>query len=263
MKKLKSWTKVLLWLGGLFVGFIILGAIIGPRPPAPNAETARPQETAEKPAAETGEAMYRIGADGGDSTYVPAPAKPETEMPDKADVEPKAAPPARLDATVLRVVDFCTIEVKLDDGKVETVRLLGIDAAKPEPEWAARAKEELECELMQGGVKPGLGSYPYLKRVALVIDPKCPQRDEKGRLLAHVHYFDKISFDSAARQGEQEVQNYWKDFVKFGLNNAQTWLIQGGVVKFQTKYQLSKTMTKQYQDDEKIAKENGEGIWEM
>jgi len=193
--------------------------------------------------------LKEIVSEGERERWVSSPGQSEPAAADS-----KAAPPARFDATVLRVVDFCTIEVKLDDGKVETVRLLGIDVAKPGPIQAARAEKVLKDELMEGGVRAGMRRYPYFKRVALVFDPKCPRRDETGRLLAHAYYLDRVIYDLVEHL-KGGAQGHWESPQKSGLNTIQSLLLQDGLVRFQTKYHLSEKMTKQYKDDEKISQE--------
>jgi micrococcal nuclease len=102
-----------------------------------------------------------------------------------------AGPP---NATVTRVVDGDTVEVRFDDGRTETVRLLGVDAPEVsgdvDPaefegipntdagrewlrEWAHRATAFATRRLADA-------------RVRVVTDPEADQRDRYGRLLAYV-----------------------------------------------------------------------------
>jgi len=82
---------------------------------------------------------------------------------------------ARLKATVTRVVDGDTIDVRKKSGKTIRVRLLGIDT--PEVyggvECGGRAASALMKQLATG-------------RVGLKTDPRQPRYDRYGRLLAYV-----------------------------------------------------------------------------
>ncbi|AEH24606.1 thermonuclease [Pyrococcus yayanosii CH1] len=105
-----------------------------------------------------------------------------------------------LTGVIIKVVDGDTVYVRLDNGTVEKVRLVGVDTPELEPagmypgeydgiknitclvEWGFRAKEFAE-EWLEG------------KRVILVLDPLQPKRDRYGRLLAYV-YVDGVDFNA-------------------------------------------------------------------
>ncbi|WP_172456959.1 thermonuclease family protein, partial [Nocardia farcinica] len=82
-------------------------------------------------------------------------------------------------ATVVKVVDGDTLDVRYDDGREDTVRVLGIDTPETEhpnipvecwgPEAAAFASNELAG-----------------RRVSLSTDPAQDERDRYKRLLAFV-----------------------------------------------------------------------------
>ncbi|AFK22497.1 putative endonuclease [Pyrococcus sp. ST04] len=99
---------------------------------------------------------------------------------------------SELHGEVIRVVDGDTLYVKLENGKLVKVRLVGIDAP------------ELEPELMHPGEYPGvtniscLVKYAYVardflknatlgKEVILVFDSKQGREDKYGRLLVYLY----------------------------------------------------------------------------
>lgn len=88
-------------------------------------------------------------------------------------VEAAATTQRFIEGVVIRNHDGDTITVKLDNGKEENVRLLGIDTAEiAQGKWGARAREYTRSVV--GG-----------KRVRIVFDVQ--ERDRYGRLLAYVY----------------------------------------------------------------------------
>lgn len=83
-------------------------------------------------------------------------------------------------AEVIRVIDGDTIEVRLD-GRIQTVRYLGVDA--PEIDWAAGQHQEYALDAAQANRELVSG-----ERVRLVFDTT--KYDIYGRLLAHVFVGD-------------------------------------------------------------------------
>jgi micrococcal nuclease len=110
-----------------------------------------------------------------------------------ATAHPAAAPST--EALVTEVIDGDTVRVRFDDGRVETVRLLGVDA--PETR-AASTPEEFEgvpateagrrC-LRAAGERATAFAVDRLagERVGLGFDPESDRRGGFGRLLAYVY----------------------------------------------------------------------------
>jgi micrococcal nuclease len=92
---------------------------------------------------------------------------------------------ARFDASVVATIDGDTIDVRLDDGRVERVRILGADT----PETKDRRKP-VQC------FGPEASAYTHARlggrQVSLETDSEV--RDKYGRLLAYV-YVDGERFD--------------------------------------------------------------------
>jgi micrococcal nuclease len=92
---------------------------------------------------------------------------------------------ARFDVSVVATVDGDTIDVRIDDGRVERVRILGADT----PETKDRRKP-VQC------FGPEASAYTHARlsgrRVSLETDSEV--RDKYGRLLAYV-YLDGERFD--------------------------------------------------------------------
>ncbi|QDX40346.1 thermonuclease family protein [Salarchaeum sp. JOR-1] len=111
----------------------------------------------------------------------------------------------RYTATVTNVADGDTVDVELDDGATETIRILGIDT--PETAGNADAENPYEWEGLgdeSDGRDPD-GEYPYLSEwganasllaeetlagetVEFAFDPNEGVRGPYGRLLATIHY---------------------------------------------------------------------------
>ncbi len=92
---------------------------------------------------------------------------------------------ARFDASVVATIDGDTIDVRIDDGRVERVRILGADT----PETKDRRKP-VQC------YGPEASAYTHARlagrQVSLETDSEV--RDKYGRLLAYV-YVDGERFD--------------------------------------------------------------------
>ncbi len=92
---------------------------------------------------------------------------------------------ARFDASVVETIDGDTIDVRIDGGRVERVRILGADT----PETKDRRKP-VQC------FGPEASAYTHARlggrRVSLETDSEV--RDKYGRLLAYV-YVDGERFD--------------------------------------------------------------------
>ncbi len=99
---------------------------------------------------------------------------------------PTAGPP-REPATVLEVVDGDTIRVWLRDGRVETVRLIGLDT--PETRHPYRL---VECFGREASAK--VAALLADRRVTLEADPSQGEWDRYGRLLRYVWLPDGRNF---------------------------------------------------------------------
>jgi micrococcal nuclease len=90
-------------------------------------------------------------------------------------------------ATVVRVVDGDTVEVQLDDGAVDRVRLIGIDT----PE-VFDPRKQVQCF----GREASAHAHELLdgQAVALELDPSPGERDIYGRLLAYLWLPDQRNF---------------------------------------------------------------------
>jgi micrococcal nuclease len=99
---------------------------------------------------------------------------------------------ARFDASVVATVDGDTIDVRIDDGRVERVRILGADT----PETKDRRKP-VQC------FGPEASAYTHARlsgrQVSLETDSEA--RDKYGRLLAYVYVDGKRYDDELLRLG--------------------------------------------------------------
>jgi micrococcal nuclease len=104
-----------------------------------------------------------------------------------ATVAVAAAQQAPVPATVLNVVDGDTVEVQLEDGRTERVRLIGIDT----PEIVDPA-QPVQCF----GAEASARAHVLLdgQSVALELDATQGERDFFGRLLAYVWLPDSRNF---------------------------------------------------------------------
>lgn len=99
------------------------------------------------------------------------------------------------DATVTRVVDGDTVEVRLGDGSTETVRLLGVDAPEtgfePDPaEYEGVPNTTAGRRCLRAAAENAtafLRDRVAGERVRLETDPTADRRGDFGRLLAYVH----------------------------------------------------------------------------
>jgi micrococcal nuclease len=119
------------------------------------------------------------------STMPSTPAAPGDAIPADSDT---------VNATVTRVVDGDTVEIRYDDGSTATVRLLGIDTPEtrggtnpaefegvPETE-AGRACLADEADEATRALETLAGGEP----VVVAVDPQSDRRDRYDRLLAYV-----------------------------------------------------------------------------
>lgn len=112
-------------------------------------------------------------------------------------------------ATVLRIIDGDTIEVVLEDGTEDTVRLLGVDT--PETYGSNNAGEyrditDLNC-LDKWGSKATEFAKQWLggAKITLILDPAAGERGYYGRLLAYVHIGDEDFNESLLENGYARV----------------------------------------------------------
>lgn len=133
--------------------------------------------------------------------------------------------------TVVQVIDGDTIKVNFD-GKIEKIRIIGIDAPetknpKKAPEYFGKESTLYAEKLLKPGAK-----------VMLVFDDKNNQighRDRYGRLLANVLY------DGGKNFGEAMIRN--------------------GYAKLYSKYDFEKMLAVQYFNAEEYARKNKLGLW--
>ncbi|MGW0252497.1 thermonuclease family protein [Nocardia goodfellowii] len=116
-----------------------------------------------------------------------------------APAEAHAEPPS---ATVIKVVDGDTVDVRHDSGREERVRMLGIDT--PETKHPQKGVECWGPEATQFAKDNLLG-----RRVALALDPTQDETDSYGRLLAYVTDGDGWWYNvEAVRAGAATVYVY-------------------------------------------------------
>jgi micrococcal nuclease len=142
----------------------------------------------------------------------------------------------QLNARVIRVIDGDTLEVHLNNGKTDKVRLLGVDT----PETNAKNKPgeygtitDMEC-LTKWGQKATSYAIEQLdhREVILVLDEEAGLRGYYGRLLAYVEV-DKKDFNRSLVQlgyarvyeeGEsQRESEYLKDQSVAQANSNGLW----------------------------------------
>lgn len=127
---------------------------------------------------------------------------------------------------IYRVIDGDTFWLKDDDGKVEKIRLIGIDA----PE--SRKSKYKEVEYFGKEAKYFLTDYLKNKKIALEFDVQ--KRDKYGRTLAYV-YVDDGTF----------------------LND---FLVHSGYARAVT-YQPNVKYQKQFTESERYARKYNMGMW--
>ncbi len=132
-------------------------------------------------------------------------------LPGAADGKPCAPPPRPdrlLDATVRRVIDGDTVVVDLANGRLERVRLVGIDtpevheskklageSARTGRDAATLHKLGLRAAAFTGAL------LPTSRRIGLELDVE--QRDGDGRLLAYVWRDDGVLVNLALLEAGQ------------------------------------------------------------
>lgn len=99
----------------------------------------------------------------------------------------------RIGGVVTNVIDGDTIDVLLESGKRERVRLIGVDT--PEIHW-----ETMTADCYGFEAKEFLTGLIKGKEVWLELDPQQPERDKYDRLLAYV-----ILFDESAEENVNQV----------------------------------------------------------
>ena len=99
---------------------------------------------------------------------------------------------ARFDASVVDTIDGDTIDVRLGDGRVERVRVLGVDTPETKD-----ARKPVQC------FGPEASAYTHRRllgrRIELETDVEV--RDKYGRLLAHVYIDGQRYGDELLRAG--------------------------------------------------------------
>jgi micrococcal nuclease len=126
-------------------------------------------------------------------------APPDTRAPTPVHVEGTALddfePAETVTATVTDVVDGDTVEVRLADGRAETVRLVGVDTpevrAENQPgeyEGVPDSADGVDC-LRRAGREGSAYATARLDgaEVTLAFDPRTDRRGGYGRLLAYVY----------------------------------------------------------------------------
>ncbi|MFB6155676.1 MAG: lamin tail domain-containing protein [Haloferacaceae archaeon] len=111
-------------------------------------------------------------------------------LPGGSDATPAPEGP---NATVTRVVDGDTVEVRFDDGETESVRLLGVDSPEVRgdvspDEFGLPDTAEARAWLREWADRASAFATRRLAdaRVRVATDPEADRRDRYGRLLAYV-----------------------------------------------------------------------------
>jgi micrococcal nuclease len=145
----------------------------------------------------------------------------------RVEVDEKTNETIEQSAQVLHIFDGDTFSVRID-GKVETVRVLGIDA--PESGVKYTAKECYSTEATKRAVEI-LGG----QEVKLVADPTQADRDKYQRLLRYVYLSDGRFFN--------------KIMIEEGF--AQEYTFEDKTYQFQAEFQESQA----------AARQNQSGLW--
>lgn len=106
-------------------------------------------------------------------------------------------------ATVTRVIDGDTVEVKFSDGTVDTVRLIGVDTPETTlsktdpPEFGFSDTTQSRDHLFNWGKEAESFANNELggKQVRVVTDPEGDRRGSFGRLLAYIYYDGGTNFN--------------------------------------------------------------------
>ena len=165
----------------------------------------------------------------GQTTQVPL--KINEEVKSDVIVEPtKSAPPTEIPKTdlyqVSKVIDGDTISVNID-GKIETIRLIGIDS----PE-SVDPRKPVQCFGKEASNKAK--EILIGKKVGLEYDPTQGERDKYKRLLRYVFLENGTNFN--------------KLMIELGYAHEYTY---DTPYKYQTEFKLA----------EKTARENSKGLW--
>jgi micrococcal nuclease len=124
-------------------------------------------------------------------------------------------------ATVVRVVDGDTVDVRLADGKTERLRLIGIDT----PE-TIDPRKPVQCV----GKEASDRAHALLdsQQVSFIGDPSQDSRDRYGRLLAYIWLADGSQFnyrmvsEGYALEYTYQIPYYYQADFKAGQQAAQT-----------------------------------------
>jgi micrococcal nuclease len=130
-----------------------------------------------------------------------------TDMPSMGEPTTALATPiaggTEYHATVIEVTDGDTVDVRLANGTVETIRLIGVDT--PEPVASNLNPEEYGIPdtpngrdwLLHWGDKASAFATDELagETLTVVTDPKSDKRGYYGRLLAYIYYNNGTNFN--------------------------------------------------------------------
>lgn len=161
-----------------------------------------------------------------------------TASPDGAGIGDRTT--ESLNATVVRVVDGDTVDVRYPDGSTDTVRLLGVDTPEvhventpPEFEGVPDTDAGRACLHTAGEeASTALRERVAGHRVKLVVDETADRRDRYDRLLAYLE-----------RDG----------------TDLNRWLVAGGHARV---YDSTFVRSEEYYRAESDAQDRGVGVWE-
>lgn len=173
--KRKDKKKPLIWLGAGFMLFIVALAM------TPESATSNGNEIAAGPAA-VEQPEQPAETLPGDAAEAPATNQAEKPMETEAMLAPaptetapaEESPIITVKATVTRVVDGDTIDVKLEDGTEERIRMIGVDT----PEVTSQAESF--------GREASNFTKSELSGKAVYLEKDVTDRDRFGRLLRYV-----------------------------------------------------------------------------
>jgi micrococcal nuclease len=186
-------------LAGLVLVLTLAGCGAAPATSAPAALAATGGDGASAPTTMPATATPRPAAA---TATAPAPTATATTG---ASIPPPAAPPvAREAATVVRVIDGDTIQVRLADGRTDTVRYIGIDT----PE-TVDPRTTVECF----GAAATTKNTELVGGRAIQLEKDISERDKYDRLLRYVWV---VGDDGATRSANEEL-------VKWGFAAASSY----------------------------------------
>ncbi len=137
-------------------------------------------------------------------------------------------------AVVLRVIDGDTLDIRLENGRIETIRLIGVDTPeiyiKNNPQ-EFEGIEDPEYLRKWGRKASNFTKKLEGKRILLETDKETGDRGSYGRLLAYVHWNDEMVNKVLLKEGYARV--YDSNF------------------KYKSKFSSL----------QRQAKENGRGLW--